>query len=388
MAGRSRSWRRRKSSCTSRATSSRASPTTSATATCRCRSVKTSCASKSTMCSRRWRASSARASRTSKRRSSPRPGRTTGTTRWAMAARSTTISMTSLARLLQLASPTLPVGAYSYSQGLEAAVEAGIVTDAESAQRWIGDVLEFSVAKIELTVLRQQLVEPSQATNDLFLASRETAELRAETVQMGQSLAKLLTDLGIDGPVGSGKTALTLALCRALRSRYQIAVVTNDIYTEEDAQFLVRNEALAAERIIGVETGGCPHTAIREDASINLEAVSRLTQRFPKLDLVFIESGGDNLAATFSPELSDLTLYVIDVAAGHKIPRKGGPGIPKSDRLVMNKIDLAPMVGAPPEVMAHDAKKMRGERPFQFTNLKTGDGLQQVIRFIETEGML
>ena len=165
-------------------------------------------------------------------------------------------------------------------------------------------------------------------------------------------------------------------------------MVTNDIYTEEDAQFLVRNEALAAERIIGVETGGCPHTAIREDASINLEAVARLTQRFPNLDVVFIESGGDNLAATFSPELSDLTLYVIDVAAGDKIPRKGGPGITKSDLLVINKIDLAPMVGASLEVMARDAKKMRGERPFQFTNLKTGDGLAQVIRFIQTEGML
>ena len=194
--------------------------------------------------------------------------------------------------------------------------------------------------------------------------------------------------LGIGGPVGSGKTALTLSLCRALRDRYDIAVVTNDIYTEEDAQFLVRNEALAPERIIGVETGGCPHTAIREDASINLEAVARLDRRFPKLDLVFIESGGDNLAATFSPELSDLTLYVIDVAAGDKIPRKGGPGITKSDLLVINKIDLAPMVGASLEVMARDAKKMRGERPFVFTNLKTGQGLDAVIRFIEAQGML
>ena len=194
--------------------------------------------------------------------------------------------------------------------------------------------------------------------------------------------------VGIGGPVGSGKTALTLALCRALRDDYQIAVVTNDIYTEEDAQFLVRNEALAAERIIGVETGGCPHTAIREDASINLEAVSRLTQRFPQLDVVFIESGGDNLAATFSPELSDLTLYVIDVAAGDKIPRKGGPGITKSDLLVINKIDLAPMVGASLEVMARDAKKMRGERPFFFTNLKDGQGLEQVVDFITREGLL
>jgi len=194
--------------------------------------------------------------------------------------------------------------------------------------------------------------------------------------------------VGIGGPVGSGKTALTLALCRALRERFDIAVVTNDIYTEEDAQFLVRNEALVPERIIGVETGGCPHTAIREDASINLEAVARLNRRFPALDLILIESGGDNLAATFSPELSDLTLYVIDVAAGDKIPRKGGPGITKSDLLVINKIDLAPMVGASLEVMAHDAKKMRGERPFVFTNLKTGHGLETVIQFIEKEGML
>ena len=194
--------------------------------------------------------------------------------------------------------------------------------------------------------------------------------------------------VGIGGPVGSGKTALTLALCKALRDRYEIAAVTNDIYTEEDAQFLVMNKALAPERIIGVETGGCPHTAIREDASINLEAVARLTRRFPKLDLVMIESGGDNLAATFSPELSDLTLYVIDVAAGDKIPRKGGPGITKSDLLVINKIDLAPMVGASLEVMERDAKKMRGARPFVFTNLKTGQGLDTVLKFIETEGML
>jgi urease accessory protein len=194
--------------------------------------------------------------------------------------------------------------------------------------------------------------------------------------------------VGIGGPVGSGKTALTLALCKALRGRYEIAAVTNDIYTEEDAQFLVKNEALAPERIIGVETGGCPHTAIREDASINLEAVARLTRRFPNLDLVLIESGGDNLAATFSPELSDLTLYVIDVAAGDKIPRKGGPGITKSDLLVINKIDLAPMVGASLEVMERDSRRMRGARPFVFTNLKTGQGLETVLKFIETEGML
>jgi urease accessory protein len=200
--------------------------------------------------------------------------------------------------------------------------------------------------------------------------------------------ATSLLRVGIGGPVGSGKTALTLALCKALRDRYDIAAVTNDIYTEEDAKLLVTNEALAPERILGVETGGCPHTAIREDASINLEAVARLQKRFPALDVVFIESGGDNLASTFSPELSDLTLYVIDVAAGDKIPRKGGPGITKSDLLVINKIDLAPLVGASLEVMASDAKKMRGTRPFVFTNLKTGEGLPAVIGFIERQGLL
>jgi urease accessory protein len=194
--------------------------------------------------------------------------------------------------------------------------------------------------------------------------------------------------IGIGGPVGSGKTALTLALCLALRDQYNLAVVTNDIYTEEDAQFLVRNEALEPARIIGVETGGCPHTAIREDASINLEAVDRLNQRFPGLDVIFVESGGDNLAATFSPELSDLTIYVIDVAAGEKIPRKGGPGITKSDLLVINKIDLAPMVGASLEVMDNDARRMRGARPFVFSNMKTGQGLAEIIAFIETHGML
>jgi urease accessory protein len=194
--------------------------------------------------------------------------------------------------------------------------------------------------------------------------------------------------VGIGGPVGSGKTALTLLLCRALREKYQLGVVTNDIYTEEDAQFLVRNGALAPERILGVETGGCPHTAIREDASINLEAVARLNRRFDNLDIIFIESGGDNLAATFSPELSDLTLYVIDVAAGDKIPRKGGPGIMKSDLLVINKIDLAPMVGASLEVMERDSKKMRGERPFVFTNLKTGQGLDTIVRFIQRQGLM
>ena len=194
--------------------------------------------------------------------------------------------------------------------------------------------------------------------------------------------------VGIGGPVGSGKTALTLALCRSLRERYQIAVVTNDIYTEEDAKFLVTQEALTPDRIIGVETGGCPHTAIREDASINLEAISRLTASFNDLDIIFVESGGDNLAATFSPELSDLTLYVIDVAAGDKIPSKGGPGITRSDLLVINKIDLAPHVGASLEKMQTDAKRMRGERPFVMTNLKKSEGLDRIIGFIEAKGGL
>ena len=193
--------------------------------------------------------------------------------------------------------------------------------------------------------------------------------------------------VGIGGPVGSGKTALTLALCQVMRDEYEVAVVTNDIYTREDADFLVRNEALTPERIMGVETGGCPHTAIREDASINLEAVERLSRRFD-LDVVFIESGGDNLAATFSPELSDLTIYVIDVSAGEKIPRKGGPGITKSDLLIINKTDLAPLVGASLEVMDRDASRMRGDKPFIFSNLKIDQGLAEISNFIISEGML
>ena len=192
--------------------------------------------------------------------------------------------------------------------------------------------------------------------------------------------------IGIGGPVGSGKTALVDRLCRALRDQYQIAVVTNDIYTYEDAQFLIRHQSLAEERIIGVETGGCPHTAIREDASINLEAVDRLAARFGNLDVVFVESGGDNLAATFSPELSDLTLYVIDVAAGDKIPRKGGPGITRSDLLVINKIDLAPLVGADLSVMDRDSRKMRGARPFVFTNLKEDQGVAEIAAFVLRQG--
>jgi urease accessory protein len=194
--------------------------------------------------------------------------------------------------------------------------------------------------------------------------------------------------VGVGGPVGSGKTALVDSLCKSLRHRLDIAVVTNDIYTREDAEFLIRSEALPAERIRGVETGGCPHTAIREDASMNLAAIDGLMREFTQLDMIIVESGGDNLAATFSPELSDLTLYVIDVAAGDKIPRKGGPGIIRSDLLIINKIDLAPHVGASLEVMERDARKMRGERPFVFTNLKTGQGLDTVVQFILREGML
>jgi urease accessory protein len=194
--------------------------------------------------------------------------------------------------------------------------------------------------------------------------------------------------VGVGGPVGSGKTALLDALCKALREHYQLAVVTNDIYTQEDAKFLMRSQALDESRIIGVETGGCPHTAIREDASMNLAAVEDLCQRHTDLDLVFIESGGDNLSATFSPELADLTLYVLDVAEGEKMPRKGGPGITRSDLLIINKIDLAPYVGACLEVMKADTLRMRKERPFVFTNMKTGQGLQEVIEFIEHQGML
>lgn len=194
--------------------------------------------------------------------------------------------------------------------------------------------------------------------------------------------------VGVAGPVGSGKTALVDALCKTLRDRYLLAVVTNDIYTQEDAQFLVRSQALERDRIVGVETGGCPHTAIREDASMNLAAIEDLERRFLDLDLVFVESGGDNLAATFSPELVDLTIYVIDVAGGDKIPRKGGPGITKSDLLVINKIDLAPYVGASLDIMERDAKKMRGDKPFIFTNLKTREGLPSVIDFIQHQANL
>jgi urease accessory protein len=194
--------------------------------------------------------------------------------------------------------------------------------------------------------------------------------------------------VGVGGPVGSGKTALVDALCKHLRARFEVAVVTNDIYTKEDAEFLTRSGALAPERILGVETGGCPHTAIREDASINLAAIDQLVAIFPKLELVFIESGGDNLAATFSPELADLTIYVIDVSAGDKIPRKGGPGITRSDLLVINKIDLAPLVGADLGVMDRDARRMRGERPFVFTNIRAGDGVREVADFIREAGGL
>ncbi|MFZ6863244.1 urease accessory protein UreG [Undibacterium sp. Ji67W] len=194
--------------------------------------------------------------------------------------------------------------------------------------------------------------------------------------------------VGIGGPVGSGKTALCEMLCKRMRDEYEMAVITNDIYTKEDMEILLRADALPAERLMGVETGGCPHTAIREDASINLEAIARMSADFPDLDLILVESGGDNLAATFSPELSDLTIYVIDVAGGEKIPRKGGPGITRSDLLIINKTDLAPHVGANLDIMAQDAKRMRGERPFVFTNLRTGDGLEVVVNFIRQQGML
>ena len=194
--------------------------------------------------------------------------------------------------------------------------------------------------------------------------------------------------VGIGGPVGSGKTALCEMLCKQMREHYDMAVITNDIYTKEDMEILLRADALPAERLMGVETGGCPHTAIREDASINLEAIARMSADFPDLDLILVESGGDNLAATFSPELSDLTIYVIDVAGGEKIPRKGGPGITRSDLLIINKTDLAPHVGADLDVMAADAKKQRGERPFVFTNLRKGDGVNQVVQFIRERGLL
>ena len=194
--------------------------------------------------------------------------------------------------------------------------------------------------------------------------------------------------VGIGGPVGSGKTALCEMLCKKMRDAYEMAVITNDIYTKEDMEILLRADALPSERLMGVETGGCPHTAIREDASINLEAIARMSADFPELDLILVESGGDNLAATFSPELSDLTIYVIDVAGGEKIPRKGGPGITRSDLLIINKTDLAPHVGANLDVMASDAKKMRGDRPFVFTNLRKGDGVEEVIAFIRTQGLL
>ena len=194
--------------------------------------------------------------------------------------------------------------------------------------------------------------------------------------------------LGVGGPVGSGKTALVRSLCMDMKDQFDIAVITNDIYTREDAEFLMKHEALTADRIVGVETGGCPHTAIREDASMNLNAVDDLQKKFPQLDMIMIESGGDNLAATFSPELSDLTLYVIDVSAGDKIPTKGGPGITKSDLLIINKTDLAPLVGADLDVMERDSRKMRGDKPFLFTNLKSLDGVSEVVKFVVSEGML
>ena len=234
----------------------------------------------------------------------------------------------------------------------------------------------------------------TQSGSDTYLVSPSSAPSegsRPSSAQQASSSASSRSGplrVGVGGPVGSGKTTLVEVLCKRMRERFDIAVVTNDIYTKEDERLLVAAGALPPERIMGVETGGCPHTAIREDASINLEAVARMHKRFPSLELIFVESGGDNLAATFSPELSDLTLYVIDVAGGEKIPRKGGPGITKSDLLIINKMDLAPYVGASLAIMDSDAKRMRGERPFVFTNLKTGVGVVRVVEFIVERGML
>jgi urease accessory protein len=219
-----------------------------------------------------------------------------------------------------------------------------------------------------------------------MISAEQTATVRGSIARIAPYTGPLR--VGIGGPVGSGKTALTDALCKAMRDRYSVAAITNDIYTREDAEFLMRSQALPLDRIMGVETGGCPHTAIREDASINLAAVADMTARHPGLEMILIESGGDNLAATFSPELADITLYVIDVAAGDKIPRKGGPGITRSDLLIINKIDLAPHVGASLEVMDRDARKMRGERPFIFTSIRNQIGVPEVVRFIETAGGL
>lgn len=207
-------------------------------------------------------------------------------------------------------------------------------------------------------------------------------------IQQQQKSSSNPLRVGVGGPVGSGKTALLDKVCRVMREKYDIAVVTNDIYTKEDANFLINSKALDADRIIGVETGGCPHTAIREDASMNLAAIDDLNKKFTRLDVIFVESGGDNLSATFSPELADITIYVIDVAEGEKIPRKGGPGITKSDLLVINKIDLAPYVGASLEVMQADTERMRGDRPYVMTNLKESQGVEEIIQFIEKEGML
>ena len=302
-----------------------------------------------------------------------------------------------LLRLLQLTSPSLPVGAFAYSQGLESAIEMGWVKDEPSLSQWLQDQLDYSIGRVDLPVfvrLYSALAAKDEtaalAWSRRLVAMRETSELVADDCARGKALGRLLTNLGIPNVDIWRKQTDTpfVALAAVAAVGWEIAAVTNDIYTKEDAEFLVRKMALAPGRIVGVETGGCPHTAIREDASMNLAAIDDLCELYPTLDMILIESGGDNLAATFSPDLADLTIYVIDVAEGEKIPRKGGPGITRSDLLVINKTDLAPYVGASLEVMDSDTKRMRGDRPYVFTNLVKDEGIEFVKDFILREGVL